>query len=93
MSDPKLTDCPECETASLVKKISAVAFRLKGSGWYETDFKSDGKRQLHEDSSSNESKSGSGGESTGSESTSAKSDSKSSNPSTSTSSSETATSA
>lgn len=73
MSDPKLTDCPKCETASLVKKISAVAFRLKGSGWYETDFKSGQKRQLHEDSSNSESK--------GKESTSEKSESKSTNSS------------
>lgn len=56
MSDPKLTDCPECEQSALVKKISAVAFRLKGGGWYETDFKSDNKRQLHEDSSNGDEK-------------------------------------
>ncbi len=95
MSDPKLTDCPKCETASLVKKISAVAFRLKGSGWYETDFKSGQKRQLHEDSSNGESKSGASGDgdSKGNESASEKSESKSSNSSSSTSSSETATSA
>ncbi len=95
MSDPKLTDCPKCETASLVKKISAVAFRLKGSGWYETDFKSGQKRQLHEDSSNGESKSGASGDgdSKGKESASEKSESKSSNSSSSTSSSETATSA
>ena len=39
MSDEPLKDCPECGKASLRKLISAVAFRLKGSGWYETDFK------------------------------------------------------
>ncbi|MCY4095153.1 MAG: zinc ribbon domain-containing protein [Gammaproteobacteria bacterium] len=97
MSDPKLTDCPKCETASLVKKISAVAFRLKGSGWYETDFKSGQKRQLHEDSSNGDSKSGASGDgdSEGNDSTSEKSESKSSNSSdssNSSSSSETATS-
>ncbi len=39
MSDAKLTDCPECGKPDLKKLISAVGFRLKGSGWYETDFK------------------------------------------------------
>ena len=38
--------CPECGEAALRKKISAVAFRLKGSGWYETDFKTGDKKNL-----------------------------------------------
>ncbi|MBT6043141.1 MAG: zinc ribbon domain-containing protein [Gammaproteobacteria bacterium] len=38
-SDPVLTDCPSCGKASLKKLVSASSFRLKGSGWYETDFK------------------------------------------------------
>jgi len=46
MSDAQLTDCPECETPNLQRLISAAAFRLKGAGWYETDFKSDNKRNL-----------------------------------------------
>ncbi len=46
MSDPVLTDCPECGESALRKLISAPSFRLKGSGWYETDFKSDNKRNL-----------------------------------------------
>jgi len=46
MADPALTDCPECRQAELVKKISAAAFRLKGGGWYETDFKKSGQRNL-----------------------------------------------
>ena len=41
ISDPVLTDCPACGQAELRKLISAPVFRLKGSGWYETDFKSD----------------------------------------------------
>ena len=41
-SDPPLTDCPECRKTSLRKLISAPHFRLKGSGWYETDFKHGG---------------------------------------------------
>ncbi len=39
LSDPLLTDCPECGRPGLKKQISAAGFRLKGSGWYETDFK------------------------------------------------------
>ena len=47
LSEPPLVDCPECGEPELKKKISAVAFRLKGSGWYETDFKSGDKKNLH----------------------------------------------
>ncbi len=39
MSDEPLTQCPACEKQSLQKLVSAAAFRLSGSGWYETDFK------------------------------------------------------
>ena len=39
MSDAPLRDCPACNTPSLKKLISAAGFRLKGSGWYATDFK------------------------------------------------------
>ena len=46
MSDPPLTDCPECGAAQLRKLVSAPSFRLKGSGWYETDFKSAKQRNL-----------------------------------------------
>ena len=46
ISEAPLVDCPRCETAQLRKKISRVAFRLKGSGWYETDFKSGQQRNL-----------------------------------------------
>jgi|TARA_Y100001936_G_scaffold243000_1_gene281197 putative FmdB family regulatory protein len=45
MSDPALVECPQCHADKLVKKISAAGFRLKGSGWYETDFKSGGKKK------------------------------------------------
>ncbi len=44
ISDPVLTDCPECKQASLKKMISATSFRLKGTGWYETDFKTGTKK-------------------------------------------------
>lgn len=40
ISDPPLQECPECGRPELQKKISAAGFRLKGGGWYETDFKS-----------------------------------------------------
>ena len=46
ISDAPLEDCPACGTASLQKKVSAVAFRLKGGGWYETDFKTGNKKNL-----------------------------------------------
>ena len=48
VSDPPLRKCPECGKNQLTKLISAPVFRLKGGGWYETDFKSDGdnKRNL-----------------------------------------------
>jgi putative FmdB family regulatory protein len=48
MNDDMLVDCPECDEPALKKLISAAAFRLKGSGWYETDFKKDNKRNLAE---------------------------------------------
>ncbi len=44
ISDPVLKDCPECKTSSLKKMISATSFRLKGTGWYETDFKTGNKK-------------------------------------------------
>ena len=48
ISDPPLTKCPSCGKRTMQKLVSAPVFRLKGSGWYETDFKSDkeGKRNL-----------------------------------------------
>ena len=46
ISDAPLSDCPECGKDSLQKQISAAGFRLKGGGWYETDFKKDGKKNL-----------------------------------------------
>jgi putative FmdB family regulatory protein len=46
MSDDALTDCPECKQSTLEKCISAPGFRLSGSGWYETDFKTGKKKNL-----------------------------------------------
>lgn len=48
VSESPLSDCPECAKPALKKLISAPNFRLKGSGWYETDFKKDKKRNLVE---------------------------------------------
>lgn len=47
VKDEPLVTCPECQKKALVKLVSAAAFRLKGAGWYETDFKdSDKKKNL-----------------------------------------------
>ena len=51
MSEDKLVDCPACGQPALKRLVSAVVFRLKGSGWYETDFKKDNKRNLAESDS------------------------------------------
>lgn len=51
MDDAPLIECPECSKASLVKLVSAPSFRLKGSGWYETDFKKDKRKNLADDAS------------------------------------------
>jgi len=51
MSEGDLVDCPECKRPTLKRLVSAAAFRLKGGGWYETDFKQDNKRNLAESSS------------------------------------------
>ncbi|MEA3277674.1 MAG: FmdB family zinc ribbon protein [Pseudomonadota bacterium] len=57
LSDAPLVDCPQCGQPALKKLISAAGFRLKGGGWYETDFKSGKKKNLHE---SGEKKAGAG---------------------------------
>ncbi|GLS25447.1 FmdB family zinc ribbon protein [Marinibactrum halimedae] len=46
MSDAPLTDCPACKQPELIKRVSAAGFRLAGSGWYETDFKSKNQKNL-----------------------------------------------
>ena len=45
LSDPDPTDCPECGQPRVKRRLTAPAFRLAGSGWYETDFKKDGDRK------------------------------------------------
>ena len=59
MSDRPLRKCPECGRMQLQRLISAPSFRLKGDGWYETDFKSDkeNKRNIHGEKSESSDKS------------------------------------
>ncbi len=45
-SDAPLTVCPACGAAALQKQLSVPGFRLKGRGWYETDFKTGAKKNL-----------------------------------------------
>lgn len=60
-SEGALRDCPECGEASLKKLLSAPNFRLKGSGWYETDFKTGDKRNVAQNADADASaKSGNG---------------------------------
>jgi len=47
MSDDPLVYCPDCGEPQLKRQLSAPRFRLKGKGWYETDFKTGDKRNLH----------------------------------------------
>ena len=46
MSDEPLVECPACGKPALRRLISAPRFRLKGAGWYETDFKKDNQRNV-----------------------------------------------
>lgn len=39
MSDPRLTECPQCKQQTYAKQVTAAGFQLKGSGWYVTDFR------------------------------------------------------
>lgn len=62
ISDEPLSDCPKCGKGALRRLISAPSFRLKGSGWYETDFKSSEERKRNIADSS-DAKQGDGGKS------------------------------
>ncbi len=46
MADDPLVDCPACGEPQLRRQLSAPRFRLKGKGWYETDFKKDNQRNI-----------------------------------------------
>lgn len=52
ISDDPVKDCPQCGKPEMKKMISASGFRLKGAGWYETDFKAGSKKNISGDSSS-----------------------------------------
>ncbi len=60
VSDEPLRVCPSCHEPALKKKISAAGFRLKGSGWYETDFKSGAKKNIAGEKSDSAASSGGG---------------------------------
>ncbi len=98
ISEDPLTQCPNCNKNALRKKVAAAGFRLKGGGWYETDFKGDKRKNVSgsdssdnsgskEGSSSGKSDSSGGGGDNGSSSKASKSDSGSSNSGSGTSSS------
>ncbi len=62
ITDPPLVDCPACGKPEVRKGITAAAFRLKGTGWYETDFKHSGKKKpAGKDGKSDTAKGASGG--------------------------------
>ena len=48
LSDADPSQCPECESPKVRRQLTAPSFRLAGGGWYETDFKKDGKKNLAE---------------------------------------------
>ena len=56
MSDAPLKQCPDCGEETLKRLVSAPRFRLKGDGWYETDFKKDNQRNLAKGDGEGESK-------------------------------------
>ena len=58
LSDNPLKDCPDCGEAELRRLVSAAGFRLKGAGWYETDFKKGDKKNLHDSGTSKSASSG-----------------------------------
>ncbi len=45
MSDPDPETCPNCGAGDVRRQVTAPAFRLAGSGWYETDFKGNGDKK------------------------------------------------
>ena len=68
LSDDPLVSCPQCQNDTLIKKVSAAGFRLKGGGWYETDFKSGKKKNVAGSESSSSSSSDSSSSSSSSSS-------------------------
>jgi putative FmdB family regulatory protein len=62
-----LRKCPACGALKLKRLVSAPSFRLKGTGWYETDFKKDGRKKLADtaDGKSDQSEGGKDGQKDG----------------------------
>jgi putative FmdB family regulatory protein len=56
LSDEPLVHCPHCAAPALKRQMSAPSFRLKGGGWYETDFKNDKRRNIAESESKGDGK-------------------------------------
>ena len=60
ISDQPFSKCPDCGKDALKKLISASAFRLKGGGWYETDFKTGNKKNVAQSDAKDKPASGKG---------------------------------
>jgi putative FmdB family regulatory protein len=69
ISDPLLTICPSCSQEGLKKLVSAAGFQLKGTGWYETDFKNKGKPQKKAEGEGSKTEAGDKSSSSGEKST------------------------
>lgn len=93
MSDAPLSECPSCGAQALQKLVSAASFKLKGSGWYETDFKNKGKQKENKEEPKDTNGSASTGGATGNKNSADKSVTAASNKSNSSSSSSSAPSA
>lgn len=59
ISEPPLTTCPSCGQERFAKQLSAPAFQLKGTGWYVTDFRDNGKKPAEGSGAASSGKSGS----------------------------------
>ncbi|WP_322995953.1 zinc ribbon domain-containing protein [Castellaniella sp.] len=66
ISDPRLTSCPSCGQEAYEKQVTAAGFRLKGTGWYETDFRGGTKSGSHSDGVSGSASPGASSEAAGS---------------------------
>ena len=91
LSDEPLKLCPMCNELRLNKLVSAAAFRLKGGGWYETDFKTGNKKNVAGDNPNSAGGSGSSGSGSDTSSKSSSSSDKSTGASTTASSSKPST--
>lgn len=60
ISEPPRTTCPSCGHESFSKQLSAPAFQLKGTGWYVTDFRDNGKKPADKSGGNASAEAGSG---------------------------------